>query len=60
MFSYATPLSQGGLYINLNTFQAYGEEYVALDLQRTSTRLYLHETWHKVCCSAIVTCFSLL
>ncbi|CAD7697819.1 unnamed protein product [Ostreobium quekettii] len=48
MFSFDTPFSPGGLYINLNTFQGFGEEYVALDHERTQNALYLHEKWHKV------------
>ena len=43
MFSFDTPLSAGGLCINLNTWQAFGEEYVTLDHNRTGNRLYLQE-----------------
>eukprot|EP00197_Chlamydomonas_leiostraca_P007360 CAMPEP_0202873002 /NCGR_PEP_ID=MMETSP1391-20130828/22444_1 /ASSEMBLY_ACC=CAM_ASM_000867 /TAXON_ID=1034604 /ORGANISM="Chlamydomonas leiostraca, Strain SAG 11-49" /LENGTH=99 /DNA_ID=CAMNT_0049554155 /DNA_START=51 /DNA_END=347 /DNA_ORIENTATION=+ len=48
MFSYDTPESPGGLYINLTTFQAYGEEFLGLDHQRSGGRLYLHEKWTRV------------
>jgi ubiquitin carboxyl-terminal hydrolase 5/13 len=47
-FSFDTPLSPGGLYTNLSTWQSYGEEYVLLDHQRTNGHLYLHQRWHKV------------
>ena len=47
MFSFDTPLSSGGLYINLSSWQAFGREYVLLDHNRTGNRLYLHEAWHK-------------
>ena len=47
-FSYDTPLSPGGLYVNLHTWQAYGADYVRMDAQRSSNRLYLHEKWTKV------------
>lgn len=47
-FSFDTPLSSGGLYVNLFTWQSYGEKYVLLDHQRTGNRLYLHQQWHKV------------
>lgn len=43
-FSFATPLSPGGLYINLHSWQSYGADYVQLDHQRTGNRLYL---FHK-------------
>lgn len=48
MFSFDTPLSKGGLYISLNTWQGFGKEYVSLDHTRTGNRLYLHEVWKKV------------
>ncbi|BDA47746.1 Ubiquitin carboxyl-terminal hydrolase 5 [Coccomyxa sp. Obi] len=47
-FSFDTPLSPGGLYVNLFTWQSYGEDYVLLDHERTGNRLYLHQQWHKV------------
>ncbi len=47
MFSFDTPLSAGGLYISLNTWQAFGQDYVTLDHNRTGNRLYLQEIWHK-------------
>ncbi|EFJ49271.1 hypothetical protein VOLCADRAFT_90020 [Volvox carteri f. nagariensis] len=42
MFTYDSPESPGGLYVNLSTFQGFGEEMVALDQQRTGAGLYLH------------------
>lgn len=56
MFSFDTPLSAGGLYINLNTWQAFGQEYVALDHNRTGNRLYLQETWHKASWHFVIIC----
>ncbi|KAF5837690.1 hypothetical protein DUNSADRAFT_4055 [Dunaliella salina] len=47
-FSFDTAESPGGIYINLRTFQAFGEEFVALDQQRTKNSLYLHEKAHRV------------
>lgn len=47
-FSFDTPLSPGGLFVNLSSWQSYGEEYVLLDYQRSNNRLYLHQQWHKV------------
>lgn len=48
MFSFATPLSTGGLYVNLATWQAYSAAFVGLDHERTGNALYLWEEWHKV------------
>lgn len=52
-FSFDTPLSTLGLYINLNSWQAFGHEYVEIDSKRSGQLMYLHELWHKVC---IVSC----
>ena len=48
MFSFATPLSEGGLYLNLRTLQAYSEEFLETDFNRNNFPLYLHETHTKV------------
>lgn len=47
-FSFARPESLGGLYINLGSWQAYSEEWLDLDHQRTGQGLYLHELGTKV------------
>ena len=47
-FSFDTPLSDMGLYINLSTWQAVSQAYVGLDHLRTGNRLYLNEHWYKV------------
>ena len=51
-FSFATPLSAGGLYVNLATFQAFSAEYVELDHERTGNTLYLHQQWQVRCLAA--------
>ena len=49
MFSFDTPLSEGGLYLNLNTHQSFGEDYVDMVHQsRTKFPLYLHIKWTRV------------
>ncbi len=48
-FSFDTPLSSKGLYISMSSWQAFGDEYVAIDCKRSGQQLYLHELWHKVC-----------
>ena len=47
-FSFDTPLSPGGLFVNLGSWQAFGAEYAELDHQRSGCRLYLHEQWTRV------------
>jgi len=46
--SFAAPQYSGGLYVNLSTFQSYGEKYLELDHQRRKSPLYLHQQWTKV------------
>lgn len=48
MFSFATPESEGGLFINLTDFQAYGKKFLELDFERTRNVLYLNEEHHRV------------
>ena len=48
-FSFDTPLSANGLYVNMNSWQAFGHEYVEIDSKRSGQQLYLHELWRKVC-----------
>eukprot|EP01024_Parvocaulis_polyphysoides_P005654 TRINITY_DN11410_c0_g3_i2.p1 TRINITY_DN11410_c0_g3~~TRINITY_DN11410_c0_g3_i2.p1 ORF type:complete len:429 (-),score=62.14 TRINITY_DN11410_c0_g3_i2:330-1571(-) len=48
MFSFDSPQSEKGLYLNLNTFQAFGHEYVMLDYKRTGNSLYLWEKQTRV------------
>ncbi len=47
MFSFDTPLSAGGLFLNLSTWQAFSERHLPLDAERTGNNLYLWEKWHK-------------
>ncbi|KAL4439029.1 hypothetical protein ABPG77_006966 [Micractinium sp. CCAP 211/92] len=48
MFCFATAESPGGLYINLTTHQAFDEEHVALDQERSGAALYLHQQARRV------------
>lgn len=50
VFSFASALSEGGLYINLQTFQAVGEKFLELDSHRSGCTLYLHKKQREVCC----------
>ena len=42
MYSYDTPLSETGVYVNLHTFRAYGADYLLLDQRKTGSKVYLH------------------
>ena len=44
-FTFDTPESEGGLYLNLTSMQAFASDFVQLDHQRTGQRLYLHTKW---------------
>jgi ubiquitin carboxyl-terminal hydrolase 5/13 len=48
MFCFATSESPGGLFINLQTLQAFDQEHILLDHQRTGTGLYLNEVARRV------------
>lgn len=47
MFSFDSPFSDGGLYVNLVTYKGYGKDYVVKDI-RSGGKLYLHEKWQQV------------
>eukprot|EP00227_Mantoniella_beaufortii_P012729 CAMPEP_0197579800 /NCGR_PEP_ID=MMETSP1326-20131121/3720_1 /TAXON_ID=1155430 /ORGANISM="Genus nov. species nov., Strain RCC2288" /LENGTH=630 /DNA_ID=CAMNT_0043143357 /DNA_START=223 /DNA_END=2111 /DNA_ORIENTATION=+ len=48
VFSFDSPFSPGGLYINLASFHGLGHDYLALDHERTGNALYLHQKCTKV------------
>ena len=49
MFSFDTPLSPGGLFLNLKTLQSFGDEFVDNDFNRDAGfPLYLHQKWTRV------------
>lgn len=48
LFCFATPETPGGLYINLTTHQAFDEEHVGLDQEKTGAVLYLHQQARRV------------
>lgn len=48
MFCFATAESPGGLYINLTTHQAFDEEHLSLDQERSGAGLYLHQQARRV------------
>ncbi|XP_052206730.1 ubiquitin carboxyl-terminal hydrolase 14 isoform X2 [Diospyros lotus] len=40
--SFDTPKSEGGLFVDMNTFLAFGKECVEWNFQKTGNRVYLH------------------
>lgn len=48
VFSFDTPESETGLYLNLTSHLSYGKDYVQLDHERTGQHIYLHQKWTKV------------
>ena len=54
-FSFDSPESPGGLYVNLLTFQAFGEAFVQLDRARTGGVLYLHLRETRVPAAPVAT-----
>lgn len=48
MFCFGSSESPGGLYINLRTHQAFDEQHVDMDHERTGVVLYLHQQASKV------------
>lgn len=47
-YSFDTAESPGGLYTNLATFSSVGNDFLALDRQRTGSTMYLHAKSHRV------------
>ena len=47
-FSFDTPESAGGLYVNLSSHQGFGEGYVHVDRQRTGSAVYMHVSEKRV------------
>ena len=35
-------MSKGGLYIDMQTFYAFGEDYVSTNFKKTNNPIYLH------------------
>jgi ubiquitin carboxyl-terminal hydrolase 5/13 len=40
-FSFDTPFSAEGVYVSMTSYQAFGDEYVQLDHERTGNKLYV-------------------
>ena len=45
VYSFDTPESENGLYVNLSTFQSVGKDYLPLDHEKTGQRVYFHQKW---------------
>lgn len=47
-FSFKTPFDEAGLFLNLETYQAYSMNYVGVDHDRSGNALYLRIKYTKV------------
>jgi len=48
-FSFLTPeTSPMGLFLNLTTFQAFSEDFIRSDVERTGNSLYLNIKWNRI------------
>jgi ubiquitin carboxyl-terminal hydrolase 5/13 len=48
IFSFDSPFSENGLYVNLVTYRGYGKDYVCHDIRSNNGRLYLLQKWTQV------------
>ena len=48
LYSFDSPFSTAGLYVNLSTWCGYGEQWYLEDAHKTGHRLYLHQKWEQV------------
>jgi len=48
LLSFDSPFSDNGLYVNLVTWNGFGQDYFMQDSAKTGCRLYLHEKWDQV------------
>lgn len=48
VYSFDSPFSDGGLYVNLRTLQGIGERYLDLDRRKSGSNLYLHQKWNQI------------
>merc|ERR1719223_56811 len=48
MYSFDSPFSDTGLYVNLNTFQGVGAKYLLIDAKKSRSKLYLNQKWSQV------------
>ena len=47
LYSFDTPFSDEGLYVNLSTFHGVGTAFVIFDSKKQNSKLYLHEKWQE-------------
>lgn len=48
MFSFATPESEGGIFVNLESWYGVGSRFLALEHERSGNVLYFNEKHHRV------------
>jgi ubiquitin carboxyl-terminal hydrolase 5/13 len=48
MFSFDSPFSDTGLYVNMSTLFGYGADYYLADAVKSNCRLYVYEKWTQI------------
>lgn len=48
VYSFDSPFSDGGLFVNTLNFQGVGQRYLDIDTLKTGCKIYLHELWKQV------------
>lgn len=48
VYSFDSPYSDGGLYVNTLNFRGVGQRYLEIDSIKTGCKVYLHEVWTQV------------
>jgi ubiquitin carboxyl-terminal hydrolase 5/13 len=48
VYSFDSPFSEKGLYVNLLTFQGVGADFLMMDSTKTGCKLYLFEKWDQI------------
>lgn len=48
VYSFDSPFTDTGLYVNLITYQGVGQRYLHIDAKKSNAVLYLHEKFHQI------------
>jgi ubiquitin carboxyl-terminal hydrolase 5/13 len=48
VYSFDSPFSDNGLFVNTLNFQGVGQRYLDIDTLKTGCKVYLHELWRQV------------
>ena len=48
VYSFDSPFSDSGLYVNLTTLNGVGSDFLNLDSVKSGSKLYLHQKWNQI------------